>query len=77
MKSVVFDKKFYPYCLVGQTIGLSEVLRGVDGREVLQTEVGTITAVLSEWDDKKVELTRENVLRHEAASRSEHFYRYQ
>jgi len=69
LKSVVFDKKFYPYCLVGQTIGLSEVLRGVDGREVLQTEVGTITAVLSEWDDKKVELTRENVLRHDAVVR--------
>jgi len=65
----VVDMKFYPYCLVGQAVELSELLRGVDGREILQRAVGTLTAVLSEWDDKKVDLTRENVLRHDAVVR--------
>jgi hypothetical protein len=58
--------KFYPYCLVGQRVELSQSLRGVDGREILQMDVGTLTAILSECNETKVELTRENVLRHDA-----------
>ena len=61
--------KFYPYCLVGQRVGLPESLRGVDGREILQRDVGALIAILSECNEKKVELTRENVLRHDAVVR--------
>jgi len=61
--------KFYPYCLVGQRVELSESLRGIDGREVLQSDVGALVAILSESNEKKVELTRENVLRHDAVVR--------
>ena len=65
----LFDMKFYPYCLIGQRVELSESLRGVDGREILQWEVGELIAILSECNEKKVALTRENVLQHDAVVR--------
>jgi hypothetical protein len=62
--------KIYPYCLVSSRVLLPASIPGLDGRPILQQDIGGLTVILSESDAEKVALTRENVLRHDAVVRS-------
>lgn len=66
---VVYKMKFYPYCLVGRRVELPPSLTGLDGREIIQRDIGGLIAILSVLDEKKVTVTRDNVLRHDAVVR--------